>query len=111
MIEKYHCNPQDIYLYIGSHIHKENYIYDTYPTKLDNKEIWKDAIKEVDGKYQIDMEQAIKNQLEDFRLAEIKSSPIDTSTEEGYASHYKAVKGDISKKGQNIVGFYYKKTQ
>lgn len=111
MIEKYNCNPQNIYLYIGSHIHKENYLYDTYPNKLDNKEIWKDSITEVEGKYQIDMSTAILKELEDFPLAEIKISPIDTATEKGYASHYKAVKGDITKKGQNIVGFYYKKTQ
>ena len=31
LINKYHSNPKNIYLYIGSHIKKESYIYDTYP--------------------------------------------------------------------------------
>ena len=107
-ITKFNSNPKDIYLYIGSHIHKEHYIYDTYPKKLNNKDIWKDSIIEENGKYKIDMDQAIKNQLAYYSLAEIKISPYDTATEEGYASHYMVNKGDLSKKGQNIVGFYYK---
>ena len=48
------------------------------------------------------------NQLEEFNLAEIKISPINTYTEKNYASHVAAFYGDKSKLGQNIVGFYYK---
>ena len=108
MIEKYHSNPQNIYLYIGSHIKKESYIYDTYPKIATNQEIWKDAIQKKDDGYHIDLLKAIMNQLEMFSLAEIKVSNINTAIDENYASHYAAVHGDNTKLGQNIVGFYYK---
>ena len=108
MIEKYHSNPKDIYLYIGSHIKKESYIYDTYPKIATNKQIWKDAIKKKDDGYHINLLKAIMNQIELFDIAEIKVSKINTATHKDYASHYAAVHGDNKKLGQNIVGFYYK---
>lgn len=108
MIEKYHSNPRDIYLYIGSHIKEESYIYDTYPKIATTKEIWKDAIEKKDDGYHIDLLKAIMNQIEEFELAEIKVSGINTATDKYYASHYAAVHGDNTKLGQNIVGFYYK---
>lgn len=108
MIEKYHSNPKDIYLYIGSFIKKESYIYDSFPKIATNKKIWKDSItKEKDG-YHIDLLKAITNQIEDYPIAEIQVSEIDTAKDKNYASHYAAVHGDKSKLGQNIVGFYYK---
>ncbi len=109
MINNYQSKPKDLYLYIGSHIKKEHYIYDTYPQKLNHKKIWENAIIETeDHHYMIDMEQAIKNQIKDYDLAEIIISPFDTATTEGYASHYMANKGYKEKLGQNLVGFYYK---
>lgn len=108
MINKYQSKPEHLYLYIGSFIKKESYIYDAYPKIATNKEVWKDAIiKEKDG-YHIDLLKAIMNQIEEFKLAEIKVSEINTAIDENYASHYAAVHGDRSKLGQNIVGFYYK---
>ena len=101
-------NPKDIYLYIGSHIKKESYIYDKYPEKATNKEIWKNAIEEKNGSYYIDLEKAIKNQLEEYPLGEIKVSKINTATDPNYASHKEAATGNKEKIGQNIVGFYYK---
>lgn len=108
LINKYHSNPNNIYLYIGSHIKKESYIYDTYPKIATNKRIWKDAITEGKDGYHIDLEKAILNQIEKYHLAEINISNIDTATNKDYASHYAAAHGDSSKLGQNIVGFYYK---
>ncbi len=108
LITNYNSNPQEIYLYIGSHIHKENYIYDKYPPKATNKDIWEKAIEKIDNNYHIDLEKAIKNQLTEFDLAEIIVSPINTYTDEKYASHCAAVQGNLAKMGQNIVGFYYK---
>ena len=108
LITKFNSNPNNIYLYVGSHIKKESYLYDTYPRIATNAEIWKNAIEKVGNKYSIDMEKAILNQLEEFNLGEIKISNINTATDERYASHYEAYKGNINKKGQNIVGFYYK---
>lgn len=108
MIQEFKSQEQDLYLYIGSHIHKENYIYDKYPEKATNKEIWYNAIEEKDGLYYIDLEKAIRNQLSDFKLGEIKVSPINTATDDNYASHREATLGNKNKLGQNIVGFYYK---
>lgn len=108
MTNKYHCKSENLYLYIGSFIKRKSYIYDSYPKIATNQEIWKDAIiKEKDG-YHIDLEKAIRNQIKEFPLAEIKISPIDTATHPHYASHYAAIHGLTSKLGQNIVGFYYK---
>lgn len=108
MIEKYHSNPTDIYLYIGSFIKKESYIYDSYPKIATNNKIWVDAIIKKEDGYHIDLLKAITNQIEEYHLAEIKVSKIDTAKDKNYASHYAAVHGDKSKLGQNIVGFYYK---
>ena len=108
LITRFHSNPKDIYLYIGSHIHKENYKYDKYPPKATNKLIWKDAIVKIGKNYHIDLVKAIKNQLLEYELGEIKISPIDTYTDERYASHCAVCNGYKDKRGQNIVGFYYK---
>jgi len=104
---KDNSNPQNIYLYIGSHIKKDNYIYDKYPPQATNEEIWKDAIEKKEGKYYINLEKAIRNQLKDYSLGEIMVSAIDTEEHPDYASHRKEKEGNTSKKGQNIVGFYY----
>ena len=108
LIDQFDSNPNDIYLYIGSHIHKENYIYDKYPPRATNELIWKDAIEKIGDNYHIDVEKAILNQLEEYDLAEINISPIDTYTDDRYASHSAAYNGNLNKMGQNIVGFYYK---
>lgn len=108
LIDNCNSNPEDIYLYIGSHISKDSYIYDTYPQQATNNEIWQDAITFKDNKYYIDLERAILNQLKDYPLAEIIISPIDTATNPDYASHRMEKLGNTAKKGQNIVGFYYK---
>ena len=108
LINDYHSREEDIYLYIGSHIKKDSYIYDKYPIQATNQDIWKDAIIKREKEYYVDLEQAIKNQLKDFSLAEINISPIDTAKDDRYASHREAVFGNKEKLGQNIVGFYYK---
>ena len=36
--KEYGSKPENLYAYIGSHIHKENYIYETYPKWATNKE-------------------------------------------------------------------------
>jgi len=108
MINNCNSNPKDLYLYIGSYIHKESYIYDTYPKIATNKTIWKDAIEEQEDGYHIDLLKAIKNQISIFDLGKIIISDINTATTKNYASHYAANHGDSSKLGQNIVGFYYK---
>ena len=108
LIKEFNSNPKDIYLYIGSHIKKESYIYNNYPPKATNKNIWEDAITEKQGKFYIDLEQAIKNQLKEFDLGGVDISNIDTATAPGYSSHSQFYVGNKSKTGQNIIGFYYK---
>lgn len=107
LIDKCGSNPENIYLYIGSHIWKESYIYDKYPPQATNKEIWANAIEKEENDYHINLLQAIKNQLIDYNLAEIKVSNINTYTDPDYASH-RAASINKDKVGQNIVGFYYK---
>ena len=108
LIKKFNSKPKDIYLYIGSHIHKENYIYDKYPPKATNKVVWKEAIEKIENDYHIDLIKAITNQLNEYNLAEIKISPIDTYSDDRYASHCAVCRGNKNKLGQNIIGFYYK---
>ncbi len=108
MINNCHSKPENLYLYIGSHIKKESYVYESYPSKATNKDIWKDAIIHKEDGYHIDLSKAILNQINEFNLKEINISNIDTASSNNYASHYKAFHGDKSKLGQNIVGFYYK---
>lgn len=108
MLKDFKCKEKDLYLYIGSHIHKENYIYDNYPSNATNKEIWNGAIEDKYGRFYIDLEKAIRNQIKEFDLAEIKVSKINTATNKDYASHREATLGNKEKLGQNIVGFYFK---
>lgn len=108
MINNCNSNPKDLYLYIGSHIHKDSYIYDTYPSQATNKEVWENAIEKQEDGYHIDLKQAILNQIKEYDLGEIKISPIDTAKDNKYASHYATYHGNKNKIGQNIVGFYYK---
>ncbi len=108
LIKEYNSDPKDIFLYIGSHVKKDSYIYNNYPPKATNKKIWEDAINEVKGKYYIDLEQAIKNQLTEYDFGGVEISSIDTATTPGYASHSQFYMGNKSKMGQNIIGFYYK---
>ncbi|MBQ6477207.1 MAG: laccase domain-containing protein [Bacilli bacterium] len=111
MIDDFNSKASNLYLYIGSCVKKENYIYDRYPIWATNEKVWHDAIvKEEDG-YHIDMEKAILKQVKIFDLKEIKVSPIDTAGDNQYASHTMLVKGHKDKAGQNFVGFYYKKNE
>lgn len=107
LIKNFNSKPEDIYLYIGSHIWKESYIYDKYPPKATDKEVWNKAIIKKGNNYHIDLMRAIKNQLKNYNLAEIRTTNIDTYTNQDYASH-RASFINKNKIGQNIVGFYYK---
>jgi len=108
LINNFNSKEENIYLYIGSHIRKDSYIYDNYPKIATNKKVWKDAITEKNNKFYIDLDKAINNQIKEFNLGEIIDNQIDTAKDTRYASHYETYKGNLSKKGQNIVGFYYK---
>ncbi len=104
------CNSdvEDIYVYIGSCIKKESYIYDKYPSWATDKEVWEGYItKENDG-YHIDLPGAIIKQLKSIGIKHIEESPINTTTDPNYYSHVEEVRGRQKEGGQNFVGFYYK---
>lgn len=107
--KEFNSNSLNIYAYIGSCIKAESYIYDYYPTWATNTDIWKDNIYERDGRYNIDLINAIKQQIQAEGIENIVISPIDTASDPRYASHYAAEHGNQKKLGQNFVGFYYKK--
>lgn len=105
---EYHSNLNDIYVYIGSCIKTESYVYDSYPSWATNKEVWKDCIKKEQSIYKIDLVKAIKKQLKSIGISHIKVSKIDTFKDKNYYSHLAEYNGIKEKSGQNFVGFYYK---
>ena len=104
------CNSDvsDIYVYIGSSIKKESYIYDCYPKWAKSKEVWTSYIVEQEDGFHIDLVGAIEKQLKDMGITHIEISPIDTAKDPNYYSHVEEVKGTQKDGGQNLVGFYYK---
>lgn len=101
-------NLSDIFVYIGSCIKKDSYIYTTYPTWATNDEIWQGCIEKKDNNYHIDLVKAIKKQLK-IPDENIIISPIDTYKDEKYYSHVSEKRKEIKPVGQNFVGAFYKK--
>ncbi len=104
---EYNSNLDDLYVYISSCIHKDSYIYETYPKWANQQKLWKKyIIKELDG-YHIDLLGAIIYQLKNYGITHIDYSNIDNCKDDNYYSHYASVHGNKEKLGQNFVGFYY----
>ena len=98
---------EDIYVYIGTAITKEYYIYDRYPKWAKHKRVWKNhIIKEKDG-YHIDVIGAIYEQLNKIGINNIETSKTNTYSDDNFYSHVAAYQGKKEKKGQNFIGFYY----
>ena len=108
LIKEYNSNIDDLYIYVGSCAKKETYIYDRYPLWAKDLELWKDNIVEIEDGFHIDMNGAIRKQLEEIGIKHIEESPIDTIIDDRYYSHRAASLGNKEKLGQNFVGFYYK---
>lgn len=109
LIKEFESNPKNIYVYIGTCAKKEHYIYETYPTWATNKEVWSNSIEQKENKFQIDLINAITEQLLQIGIENIDISNKDTITSKNYASHYASIHGSKEKIGQNFVGAYYKK--
>ena len=105
--KSFNSNINDIYVYIGSCIRKENYIYYSYPRWAKNVKVWENAIIKEKNLYYIDMIKAITNQLQEIGINNIEISPVDTYKDPNYYSHFSEVKGETLKIGQNFVGFFY----
>ena len=101
-------NLDDLYIYIGNSIKKESYVYDKYPSWATNESVWKDYITKEDDGYHIDLTGAILKQLQDYGIKNIEKNDIDVAKDDRYYSHSEYSKGNLSKKGQNFVGFFYK---
>ena len=101
-------NIEDLYAYVGTCVKKDRYIYDKYPSWAKHKNVWENSIVKEDDGYHIDMNRAIREQLEKKGIKHIEESNIDTTIDPRYYSHIEAVKGNKEKFGQNFVGFYYK---
>lgn len=108
MIEGCNSNLEDLYVYIGTCIHKESYIYDKYPKWANNKELWKDTIVKKENNYYIDLIGTILKQLKEIGVTHIECSLIDSAKDPNYYSHAAFVRGEKEKQGQNFIGFYYK---
>ena len=106
--KEYNSQPENLYVYIGSCIKKESYIYDAYPSWATNTDVWENAIIQKEDGYHIDLVTAITNQLTKKGLKNIEISPIDTAKSPKFYSHHAASKGNKAKLGQNFVGFFYK---
>lgn len=105
--KEYQSNLEDLYVYVGSCAKKESYIYDTYPRWANNTYMWKDNIEEKEDGFHINMNGAIRIQLEELGITHIEESPLDTITNDKFYSHYGSGKGNNAKFGQNFVGFFY----
>lgn len=102
------CNSQldNIYVYIGSCIKKDSYIYDKYPAWATNKDVWKNAIKKDNNVYKIDLVRAISEMLKEYGISHIDISKVDTFTNKNYFSH-RASYFNKRKPGENLVGFFF----
>lgn len=107
LFKEYKSNVEDLYVYIGSNAKKESYIYDKYPTWATNNKVWGKHIIKNNDTYNIDMEGAMIEQLENVGIKNITISNEDTITDNIHYSHSASSKGNKEKFGQNFVGFYY----
>ena len=108
LIKEFNSNIDDLHVYVGSCAKKENYIYDKYPFWATDEEVWKDFIIKKEDGFHIDMNGAIRKQLENIGINHIEESPVDTIIDSRYYSHRASSMGRKEKLGQNFVGFYYK---
>ena len=106
--KEYSSQLEDIYVYIGSCIKKDSYVYDCYPNWALNKNVWEDSIIKKDNMYYIDLVSAIIKQLYEIGIKNIEISPYDTAIHTKFYSNAASSKGKKEKYGQNFVGFFYK---
>ena len=108
LIKEFNSNPNNLFAYIGSCAKKESYIYDCYPKWAKTSAVWDGFILNENDNYHIDMVGAMIKQIKETGVNNIEVSPEDTITNDKYYSHSASFKGNIRKKGQNFVGFFYK---
>ena len=105
--KEFNSNIDDLYVYVGSCAKKEDYIYETYPRWANNMYMWEENVEETEEGFHINMNGAIRIQLEQMGIKHIEESPLNTITNDKFYSHYASIKGNNEKLGQNFVGFFY----
>ena len=108
MIKGCNSNIDDLYVYIGTCIKKDSYVYDKHPKWATSKKVWQDCIKKKENNYYIDLIGAILKQLKEIGVTHIEVSPIDSAKDPTYYSHAAFSRKEKEKQGQNFIGFYYK---
>ena len=105
LLKSHDSKDEDIVAFVGPGAKKESYIYETYPSKNTNDKLWEKRITEnPNGGFNIDLQGAITDQLEERNIQNIIVSPVDTIKHPGYYSNYGEKHGDESKAGRNFTG-------
>lgn len=113
LYKEINSKPEDIYVYVGSCIKKESYIYDCYPNWATNKNIWQDCITQQENNYYIDLNKAIRKELLEVKIdiTHIIENKTDTYTSPDYYSHTEEVRDKSTNNGQNYVGCFYREKE
>lgn len=80
--------PEDILVFVGPHIHKENYVFEQ-PVQLQDAR-WRDYLHKTDDGYQVDFASYLLSQFKEagIRSDNIDVSPINTATSSDYYSNH-----------------------
>ena len=108
LLDSYGSYDEDILAYVSMCAGK-SWTYDSYPKWAKDSKMWDKAITlEDDGLYHIDLKSVVAAQLLERNVGELVMSPIDTITDPRFYSNSAAFHGDVSKKGRNFAGTFYK---
>lgn len=83
-----------------------NWTYDRYPGWITNDEVWKYAITENNGIYNINISQAIMEQFREYEIEDVRLKLVDTITHPNYYSN-SASRNDKVKAGRQFIGAFY----
>ncbi len=106
------CNSRenDIFTYISA-CAGSDWTYDTYPSWATDRKLWDEAIREVNGVFQINMREVILKQLQERGISFVDFNMDNTRTSpEYYSNSMASVNGgnDPKKAGRGFAGAYFK---
>lgn len=109
--DKYFSKIENIETYVSSCCGID-YTYNNYPGWANDKDLWKNGIEYVDGKFRINLRKVL---IEEFKQAKIDLekvcfSKIDTINNPNYYSNFASNESglnDSSKFGRNFAGLFY----
>lgn len=106
-IKEYGSSNEDIEVLVSA-CAGSDWTYDCYPKWATDSEVWKDAIREEDGMFKIDLRKAIKKQLDSIGLENVIYNLDDTITNDEYYSN-SAARVKSYKQGRQFEGLYFSK--